>query len=118
MQEKRKYLIFLAKMECCDLKKKRHPFFVGIEDLTFEELADIWPGWTIKEITDEYLDVYNYILNSEAKGIKNENMRTYTRPMLKNSWMTKAIDSWEKDGLFESEKYDKVKAAHKDVRTW
>ena len=118
MQEKRKYLIFLAKMECCDLKKKRHPSLIGIEDLTFEELAEIWPGWTMNDIADEYVDVYNYILEAESKGVKNENMRIYTRAFLKNSWMTKAIAEWEENGMLETERDEKVKEAVKDVKTW
>ena len=118
MQEKRKYLKFLAKMECCDTKKKRHPSLIEIEDLSFEELTEIWPGWTMNDITDEYVDVYNYILEAEAKGVKNENMRIYTRAFLKNSWMTKAIAEWEENGMFETEKDNQVKAVLKDVMTW
>ena len=57
MQEKRKYLIFLAKMECADKKKKRHPNLIEIEDLSVEELTEIWPGWIIEDITGEYVDV-------------------------------------------------------------
>lgn len=118
MQEKRKYLIFLAKMECADKKKKRHPNLIEIEDLSVEELTEIWPGWIIEDITGEYVDVYTHILDSEKKGVKNENMRIYTKSMLKNSWMTKMIDAWEECGLLEMERDAEVKTAIKDVRTW
>ena len=76
MQEKRKYLIFLAKMECCDLKKKRHPFFVGIESdkhagAPFEDVSRNIPA----EIPCAFLAIFE----------KEEKMSRYVYSRIKNA---------------------------------
>lgn len=76
-----------------------------------EELNDIWPGWTHKDIVNLFLDVYTYILKTEAKGVKRENARIYTRSLLAESWMTKQLSEWFADGILNEAEKDKIKEA-------
>ena len=72
MALEKKYYVFAAKLECANnIKKKRN--LALIEELTIEELNDIWPGWTHKDIVNNFLEIYKHIIKAEAKGIKREN---------------------------------------------
>ena len=114
MALEKKYYVFAAKLECANnIKKKRN--LALIEELTIEELNDIWPGWTHKDIVNNFLEIYKHIIKAEAKGIKRENAVVYTRELLKNSWMTKQLNTWFADGSLDEAEKEKVKDALFDV---
>ena len=114
----RKYIKFLAKMEC-ENKTKRKRNLAELKELSMEELNDMWPGWTHKNIIDLFLDVYAYILKAEAKGVKRENSRLYTHSLLAESWITKQLNVWYSDGTLTEAEKEKIKEPLFDVdMTW
>ncbi len=110
----RKYIKFLAKMEC-ENKTKRKRSLAELKELSMEELNDMWPGWTHKDIVNLFLDIYTYIVKAEAKGVKRENGRLYTKSLLAESWMTKQLNVWFADGTLAEADKDRIKDALFDV---
>ena len=114
MALEKKYIVFLAKMECAGKNKKKRSL-ASINELSVEELNEIWPGWTPKDIADSFLDIYNHILKAEAKGVKRENARLYTRSLLAESWMTKQLTVWMTDGTLSDAEKERLEQPLFDV---
>ena len=110
MALEKKYYVFAAKLECANNTKKKRNLAL-IEELTIEELNDIWPGWTHKDIVNNFLEIYKYIIKAEAKGVKRENAVVYTRDLLKKSWMTKQLNEWFADDILNKTEKTKIKEA-------
>lgn len=110
----RKYIKFLAKMEC-ENKTKRKRSLAELKELSMEELNDMWPGWTHKDIVNLFLDIYTYIVKAEAKGVKRENGRLYTKSLLAESWITKQLNVWFADGTLAEADKERIKDALFDV---
>lgn len=114
MALEKKYIVFLAKMECADKNKKKRSL-ASINDLSIEELNEIWPGWTPKDIADSFLDIYTHILKAETKGVKREKARLYTHSLLTKSWMTKQLTAWVSDGTFSDTEKERLEKPLFDV---
>ena len=110
MALEKKYYVFAAKLECANNSKKKRNLAL-IEELTLEELNDIWPGWTKKDIINNFLEIYKHIIKLEEKGVKRENAVIYTRDLLKKSWMTKQLNEWFADGSLDEAERGKIKDA-------
>ena len=114
MALEKKYYVFAAKLECAENKKKKR-MLASIEELTLEELNEIWPSWTHKDIVNNFLEIYKHIVKAEEKGVKRENAVVYTKALLKKSWMTKQLNEWFSDGSLDKTEKSKIKEALFDV---
>lgn len=110
----RKYIVYMAKLDCQNNKKIKYHLAM-LNELSIEELNDIWPGWTRKNILDSFLDIYKTILKASTKETIRKTPRIYKNSLLTESWITKQLNEWFSDGTLTETEKERIKTALFDV---